>query len=170
MPFNPNPLTQAEKDRIDQLLAEGMSQKKIAAEVGRAQSTISLHCKRTGQLPVHRTPVEAIERHIGLSIEKRIERTAELMDKVMDIARKAKTGREIKEVSTAWAILIDKTAVLEGRPSSISESRTPARGFEGKTINLEEEFAKLDAKWEQEEIQSGHPGEEFAAQDTSEDA
>jgi IS30 family transposase len=53
MPVNANPLTPAERARIDELLASGMSQKKISKEVGRAQSTISLHAKRTGQTPVH---------------------------------------------------------------------------------------------------------------------
>lgn len=59
MPVNANPLTPAERARIDELLASGMSQKKISKEVRKAQSTISLHTKRMGQTPVHRTPTEA---------------------------------------------------------------------------------------------------------------
>src|SRR5215210_8114787 len=149
MSRNKNPLTQAERDRIDQLLALGMSHNKIAAEVGRAQSTVSAYAKKTGQTPVHRTPIEAIERRIDLSIEKRIEHTAEIMGKVLEIVRAATTGREVKEASTAWAILIDKLNILEGRPASISESRS-TRGGEGSTMNLQEEFERIDRELAEE--------------------
>jgi hypothetical protein len=40
------------------------------------------------------------------------------------------------------------TNVLEGNPSSISESRN-AR--EAGTLNLQEEFAKIDREWEEEQ-------------------
>ena len=155
----PEPLTTAEMQEIDTLLATGMSQKKIAQRVGRAQSTISLHCKRTGQTPVHRTPVEAIERHKELSIERRIERTGELMNKVMDVALNSSNGREIRECCVSWGILNDKLNILEGNPSSISESRSASRPG---TLNLAEEFAKIEREINHEEIQSGHPGEEYA--------
>jgi helix-turn-helix protein len=151
----PSPLTTAEMQEIDELLATGMSQKKIAAQVGRAQSTISLHCKRTGQTPVHRAPTEAIQRHIDLSIEKRLEHTAGLMGKVLEIAEQATSGREIRECSVAWGVLIDKLAVLEGRPSNISESRSGPRG--PGTIDFAEVFRKLDDQIEAEAT-SGHPG------------
>jgi predicted transcriptional regulator len=163
----PEPLTTEEMQRIDELLDEGFSQKKVAQMVGRAQSTISLHAKRSGRTPVHRTPTEAIQRHIDLSIERRVERTGQLMDRVMDIAEKATSGREIRECSVAWGVLNDKLHILEGRPSNISESRSGPRG--AGTIDLAAEFAKLEREINQEEIQSGHPGEEYAIPDTSED-
>ena len=164
MPRNVNPLTPDEITRIDELLAKGMSQKQVSREVGRAQSTISLHCKRTGQVPVHRTPIQAINRHIELSIESRIEHTAELAAKVLEIARKAKSGKEIRECSVAWGVLIDKVALLENRPTSISESRAPGKD-QNFVLNLQEEFAKLDALAEREAIEesSGHSGEEYGA-------
>ena len=158
MAHNNNPLTPAEMQRIDELLATGMSQKKIAQQVGRAQSTISLHAKRTGQVPVHRTPTEAIARHSELSIERRIKRTGGLMNKVLEIAEKATSGREIRECSVAWGVLIDKLAVLEGRPSNISESRS---GRGPGTIDFAAEFRKIDEQIEAEAT-SGHPGEEYA--------
>ena len=124
MAHHNNPLTNEEKQQIDQLLQSGMSQKKIAQQVGRAQSTISLHCKRTGQVPMHRTPTEAIARHKELSIERRIERTGQLMDKVMDVALNSSSGREIRECCVSWGILNDKLNILQGNPSSISEARS----------------------------------------------
>ena len=166
MPVNANPLTPAERARIDELLASGMSQKKISKEVGRAQSTISLHAKRMGQTPVHRTPTEAIERHIELSTEARIERTAELMNKVLEVGRKAKTGLELKNVATAWGILVNKMAVLEGRPSNIAESRSSSGA--GRVINLEEEFKRIDEQLEEEANRSGHPGEQYGVGDVVE--
>jgi predicted transcriptional regulator len=163
----PEPLTTAEMQEIDTLLATGMSQKKIAQQIGQAQSTISLHCKRTGQVPTHRTPTEAIQRHVDLSIERRIERTGQLMDKVMEIALNSSSGREVRECAVSWGILNDKLQILQGNPSSISESRSGARG--AGTFDLAAEFAKLEREINQEEIQSGHPGEEYAIPDTSED-
>ena len=161
----PEPLTTAEMEEIDRLLQSGMSQKKIAQQVGRAQSTISLHCKRTGQVPTHRAPSEAIARHSELSIERRIERTGRLMDRVMDIAEKATAGREIRECSIAWGVLVDKLNILEGRPSNISESRSARAAG---TIDFAEEFRKIDQAIEAEAT-SGHPGEEYAVPDTTED-
>jgi predicted transcriptional regulator len=146
MGHRPEPLTTEEMQEIDRLLDEGISQKKVAQRVGRSQSTISLHAKRSGRTPVHRTPTEAIARHSELAIEARIERTGRLMDRVMDrvmdIAEKATSGREIRECSVAWGVLNDKLQILEGRPSNISESRSGARG--AGTIDLAEEFAKLE--------------------------
>ena len=161
----PEPLTNEEKQQIDQLLDQGYSQKKTAQIVGRAQSSVSLHAKRSGRTPVHRTPTEAIARHSELSIERRIERTGRLMDKVMELAEKATAGREVRELSVAWGILNDKLNILEGNPSSISESRS-ARG--PGTIDFAEEFRKIDEAIAAE-APSGHPGEPYAVPDTTED-
>jgi hypothetical protein len=94
------------------------------------------------------------------------------MDKVMEIALNSSSGREVRECAVSWGILNDKLQILQGNPSkgnpsSISESRSGARG--AGTIDLAAEFAKLEREINQEEIQSGHPGEEYAIPDTSED-
>ena len=162
----PSPLTNEEKQQIDQLLDQGYSQKKTAQIVGRAQSSVSLHAKRSGRTPVHRTPTEAIARHKQLSIESRIKRTGVLMDKVMELAETATAGREVRELSVAWGILNDKLNILEGNPSNISESRS-SRG--PGTIDFAAEFRKIDEQIEAEAT-SGHPGEEYAVPEVSEDA
>ncbi len=136
-----NPLTTEERSRIKELLLSGLSHNSIAREVGRAQSTISALAQREGITPVNRTPLSAIERRKDFALEERLEATGELMAKVLEIARSAKSGREIKECSVAWGVLCDKRAIMEGLPSS----RTETRSTQGPgTINLEEEFRKLN--------------------------
>lgn len=136
-----NPLTDTEKVLIRELLDDEQSHNSIAKRVGRSQSTISDFAKREGIAPVNRTPVSAIERRREFALEERLEATGELMAKVLEIAAHAKSGREIKECSVAWGVLCDKRAIMEGLPSS----RTETRSTQGPgTINLEEEFKRLD--------------------------
>jgi predicted transcriptional regulator len=135
-------LTAAECQRIDQLLAEGLSHNKVAKEMGRSQSTVSAYAKRSGQTPIiHRTPNEAIARRVELSLESRLDATSELKAKVMELARVAKSGREMKDLATAWGILTDKVLLLQGLPTSRSEFNSTRATA---TLNLQEEFSKLD--------------------------
>ena len=87
------------------------------------------------------------------------------MDKVMELAEKATAGREVRELSVAWGILNDKLNILEGNPSNISESRSARAAG---TIDFAEEFRKIDQQIV-EEATSGHPGEEYAVPETTED-
>ena len=67
----------------------------------------------------------------------------------------------------AWGVLVDKLAVLESRPSNISESRSSSGA--GRVINLEEEFKRIDEQLEEEEAsRSGHPGEQYGVGDVVE--
>jgi hypothetical protein len=142
-----NPLTDEEKALIRQLLKDERSHNSIARELNRSQSTISDFARREGIVPVSRTPVSAIQRRREFALEERLEATGEIMAKVLEIAATAKSGREIKECSVAWGVLCDKRAIMEGLPSS----RTETRSTQGPgTINLEEEFKRLDEQLEGE--------------------
>ena len=66
------------------------------------------------------------------------------------------TPREYKEVTTGIAIGIDKSRLEEGSPNSVHETRSGAMQLG--TINLEEEFARLDALQEEEEENASEYG------------
>jgi hypothetical protein len=135
-----NPLTTQEISTIRAMLLSGQSHNSIAKQVGRAQSTISAFALREGIAPVNQAPGPAIERRKEFALEARLEATGELMAKVREIAADAKSGREIKECSIAWGVLCDKSAIMEGLPSSRTETHTTSGGG----LNLEEAFRKLD--------------------------
>ena len=142
-----NPLTEEEISRIKAMLLGGQSHNSIARQVGRAQSTVSELARREGIAPVNQAPLSAIERRKEFTLEARLEATGELMSKVLEIAATAKSGREIKECSVAWGVLCDKRAIMEGLPSTRTETRTaPGPG----TLNLEEEFRRIDEELEEE--------------------
>jgi hypothetical protein len=141
------PLTEEEISRIKAMLLGGQSHNSIARQVGRAQSTVSELARREGIAPVNQAPLSAIERRKEFTLEARLEATGELMSKVLEIAATAKSGREIKECSVAWGVLCDKRAIMEGLPSTRTETRTaPGPG----TLNLEEEFRRIDEELEEE--------------------
>jgi hypothetical protein len=145
-----NPLTEEEITRIKTMLLSGQSHNSIARQVGRAQSTVSELARREGIAPVNQAPLSAIERRKEFTLEARLEATGELMSKVLEIAATAKSGREIKECSVAWGVLCDKRAIMEGLPSSRTETRTaPDPGI----INLEEEFRRIDERLFEEQRQ-----------------
>jgi hypothetical protein len=133
---------------FNMMLLSGQSHNSIARQVGRAQSTVSELARREGIAPVNQAPLSAIERRKEFTLEARLEATGELMSKVLEIAATAKSGREIKECSVAWGVLCDKRAIMEGLPSSRTESRTtPGPG----SFDLAAEFAKLDRAMEEEQ-------------------
>ena len=139
-----NPLSTEEKARIRALLLAGQSHNAIAKQVGRSQSTVSGFAQREGITPANQAPRQAIEARREFALEARLAATGELMSKVIEIAESATTGREIKECAVAWGVLCDKSAIMEGLPSSRTETHTTRAGAGG--LNLEEAFARLDAE------------------------
>ena len=147
-----NPLRTEERERIRALLLAGTSHNSIAKQVGRSQSTVSAFAQRKGIAPVNRAPQTAIERRREFALEARLEATGELMSKVLKIAATAETGRDIKECAVAWGVLCDKSAIMEGLPSSRTDTRTTHTTHGAvPVLNLEEEFARIDAQAEEQQ-------------------
>jgi hypothetical protein len=136
------------------LLLAGQSHNAIAKQVGRSQSTVSAFAQREGTAPVNGAPREAIERRKEFALGATLETTGELMAKVLEIAETAEAGREIKECAVAWGVLCDNSAIMEGLPLSRTEMHTTR----GSTIDLEQEWAKLDAQMEREGLQETEYG------------
>jgi hypothetical protein len=145
------PLTSYEKQRIRTLLAESWSHNKISKELGRSQSTISDFAKREGFSPLpERTPHVANQARREFGKAERLELISLVFERGEKMLQKpGLTPREYKEVTTGIAIGIDKSRLEEGSPNSVHETRSGA--MQPGTINLEEEFARLDALQEEEE-------------------
>jgi transposase-like protein len=147
-----SPLTPEEREKIVSLLKEGgLSQGAVARLVGRAQSTVSSVATQEGlSAPRHRTPVQANYARKVYAKEQR----RELHDKFLflteaQLDQGQMTPREMRELAQAMALVTEKRRLEDDEAGSITETRsgTPRAG----TINLEEEFAKLDVQHRGEE-------------------
>ena len=146
-----SPLTPEERAKIVSLLKEGgLSQGAIARLVGRAQSTVSSVAAQEGlSAPRHKTPVQANHARRVYAREQR----RELLDKFLTLAEAmidagGMSPREARELVQGIATAIEKRRLEDDEAGSITETRSehPQHG----TINLEEEFRKLDKLAEQE--------------------
>jgi IS30 family transposase len=109
---NSKSLTNDECASIREMLHNGESHNSIAKKVGRAQSTISAIAQREGINPVNRTPQSAIDRRREFALQERLEAADELLAKVLEVARSASTGREVKECAVAFGVLVVITMTL----------------------------------------------------------
>jgi Helix-turn-helix domain len=145
------PLTSHEKQRIRALLEENFSHNRIAAMVGRSQSTVSTFAKREGYSPLpERTPSVANQARREYSKAERLELIGLVFQRGEELLQKpGLSTREYKEVTTGIAIAIDKSRLEEGQPNSVHETRSGTPGVPA--FNLQEEFERLDALQLQEE-------------------
>jgi IS30 family transposase len=143
-------LTDEEKVLIRKLLEDEQSHNSIAERVGRSQSTISEFAKREGYstLP-ERTPRVANQARRAFAKAERLE----LINLQLEVGKgKLESGelsaRDYKEVTTAIAIGIDKRRLEEGESNSVHETRSGHPHV--KSINLEEEFRRIDEEFLEE--------------------
>jgi IS30 family transposase len=147
------PLTSTEKQRIGALLDDNQSHNSIARAVGRSQSTISEYARREGYSPLpERTPRVANKARREYAKAERLELLNLVFEKGEEMLKSPDlTARAYKEVVTGIAIGVDKARLEEGQPNSVRETRSSSGGAtQGKTINLEEEFKRLDEAMEEQ--------------------
>jgi hypothetical protein len=139
------PLTTTEKQRIREMLDDNRSHNEISRAIGRSQSTISGYAKREGYSPLpERTPAIANQARREYSKQERLALIGLIFERGEELLNKPDlSAREYKEVVTGIAIGVDKSRLEEGQPNSVHETRSSGGPFV-KTINLEEEFARLD--------------------------
>ena len=147
-----SPLTPEERAKIVSLLKEGgLSQGAIARLVGRAQSTISSVAAQEGlSAPRYRTPIQANHARRVYAREHR----RELLDKFLSLAEAmidagGMSPREARELVQGIGTAIEKRRLEDDEAASITDTRSghPQHG----KLNLQEEFAKLDAQFEEEQ-------------------
>jgi hypothetical protein len=101
MPRHPNPVTQAEKDRLFALHADGLSCAAIARELGRSQSTISRYAGIMGLQFDRHVVIEATQARI---VDARARR-AVLVHRLLDEAEKLLD--RLQKPYTVWKISND---------------------------------------------------------------
>ena len=152
------PLSSYEKQTIRGMLDQGRSHNSIGKALRRSQSTISDFAKREGYSPLpERTPTVANQARREYGKAERLELISLVFERGEEMLQKpGLTPREYKEVTTGIAIGIDKSRLEKGSPNSVHETRSGAMQLG--TINLEEEFARLDALQEEEEENASEYG------------
>src|SRR5215204_161289 len=147
-----SPLTPEERAKIVSLLEEGgLSQGAIARLVGRAQSTVSSVAAQEGlSAPRHKTPVQANHARRVYAREQR----RHLLDKFLLLAEAmidagGMSPKEVRELGQGIGTAIEKRRLEDDEAGSITETRSGHS--HDKPLNLQEEFAKLDAQLEEEQ-------------------
>lgn len=163
-------LTDGERLRIKELLDDGRSHNSIAKELGRSQSTVSEFAKREGYSPLpERTPRVANQARRDFGKAERLELlNLGFEDAWAKFERGGLSARDYKELMTGVAIAIDKRRLEEGEPNSVHETRS-GHPRQAKSINLEEEFARLDQQLEEEQRQEQERLEQQRHQEFSEE-
>lgn len=127
------------KARIETLLKSGMSQNKVAKEVGVAPSTVQRLAKKRGLESSRVAPQAAIDARVQYDLAGRLALSNQLFDVIRDqLANPAISPKDVKDLALAFGITTDKRRLEEGESTSRSETRA------GGGFNLEAEFAKLD--------------------------
>jgi transposase len=144
------PLSSYEKRTIREMLDQNHSHNQIAKAIGRSQSTVSTFAKREGYSPLpERTPTVANRARKDYAKAERRELLNQAFETASEmLERGGLTPRELKELMTAVGITVDKMRLEEGAQNSVHETRSRAPHVAG-TINLEEEFRRLDALQEE---------------------
>ena len=138
-------ITDSEREKILALLGEGYSHGEVARRTGRSQAAVSDLAKKHSIEPINRMlRAQAAAREYN-----KLER-ANLLNLAFDrvqslIIREEITARDMKDLVTALAILVDKRRLEDGEAGKISEQRTSSD-----RLNLDKEFRKLDEELTEE--------------------
>lgn len=105
------PVTNAERDRIRALHADGLNCREIADEIGRARSTVSVIARNLG-LAFDRAQTKTATEARQVDAKKR---RAELADLALDDAHTmraralaADTGRDARDYAAAYGVFVDR--------------------------------------------------------------
>ena len=138
-------ITDSERETILGLLSQGHSHNEVARRTGKSQAAVSDLARKHSIEPVNQMPkAQAAAREYN-----KLER-ANLLNLAFDrvkalITRDDTTARDMKDLVTALAILVDKRRLEDGEAGKISEQRTSSD-----RLDLGKEFRKLDEELAEE--------------------
>lgn len=115
-------ISKKEEMAIIEAINEGNSLNKVAKKFKRSVSTISRCAKRNDVDVEHSQTKKAVETHQRWNKEKRFELIGKFFDKLTDIIQVTNDPRELKDLSTALGIVIDKARLEEGQPTEITKN------------------------------------------------
>jgi predicted transcriptional regulator len=139
-------IADSEKEKIIDLLGEGLSHCEIARRTGRSQSAVSALVKQHGIEPVQRIPraQQAAREYNKLERMNLLNRAFDKAGELLE--RKDLSARDFKDLMTGIAIGIDKRRLEDGQAGQISEQRASTSGV----LDLDKEFRKLDEELAEE--------------------
>jgi hypothetical protein len=116
------PVSEEEKMAIIEAIKEGKTRNSIAKEFKRSGSTISEIAKENN-LSFDRSPTKkATEAANKWNKVRRFELIGKFFDKLRDVIQVTSDPRELKDLSTALGIVIDKARLEEGEPTEITKN------------------------------------------------
>jgi hypothetical protein len=150
-------IADSEKEKIIDLLGEGLSHCEVARRTGRSQSAVSALAKQHGIEPEQRMPLaqQAAREYNRLERMNLLNRAFDKAGELLE--RKDLSARDFKDLMTGIAIGIDKRRLEDGQAGQISEQRASTSGV----LDLDKEFRKLD-----EELTEEHKRDEEVRNDS----
>mgnify|MGYP000931498127 CR=1 FL=1 len=137
------PVSKKEEMAIIEAIKEGNSLNKVAKQFKRSVSTISRCAKRNDVDVEHSRTKKAVEIHQRWNKEKRFELIGEFFDKLRDVIQVTSDPRELKDLSTALGIVIDKARLEEGEPTEITKNETDVRNHDDKLRTAVETIERI---------------------------
>lgn len=116
------PISKKEEMAIIEAINEGKTRNSIAREFKRSPGTITNIAQKNG-LTFDQTPTKkAVEAASKWNKARRFELIGKFFDKLRDVIQVTSDPRELKDLSTALGIVIDKARLEEGEPTEITKN------------------------------------------------
>ena len=115
-------ISRKEEMAIIEAINEGNSLNKVAKKFKRSVATVSKYAKENGIDVEHSQTKKAVETASKWNKARRFELIGKFFDKLRDVIQVTSDPRELKDLSTALGIVIDKARLEEGEPTEITKN------------------------------------------------
>jgi len=116
------PVSEEEKMAIIEATKKGNSCTSIAKKFRRSKDTVRRIANEEGLDFVRNATKKATEAASKWSKARRLELIGKFFDKLRDVIQVTSDPRELKDLSTALGIVIDKARLEEGQPTEITKN------------------------------------------------
>lgn len=135
-------ISKKEEVAIIEAINEGNSLNKVAKKFKRSVATVSKYAKENGIDVEHSQTKKAVETASKWNKARRFELIGKFFDKLRDVIQVTSDPRELKDLSTALGIVIDKARLEEGEPTEITKNENKTQMFEEFRYMTEEDMRK----------------------------
>jgi len=136
------PVSEEEKMAIIEATKKGNSCTSIAKKFRRSKDTVRRIANEEGLDFVRNATKKATEAASKWNKARRFELIGKFFDKLTDIIQVTNDPRELKDLSTALGIVIDKARLEEGEPTVIAKNENKTQMFEEFQYMTEEDMKK----------------------------
>lgn len=141
-------LTEAERQRIAALLADGKSQGAVSRELGRSRAVVNKIARESGvtnTVTNVRDTKKATEARSAYAEERRLELIGRGFDKADELLAKITDAGELQKWTVALGTMVDKARLETGEATNRSESKHQHRTLDLSQATAEEldEFERI---------------------------